>query len=284
MFPALLLTAACFGTATWADGTPPSLLPQDVLIELPADSLFGSLPVNRGLTVSVHIPESPSRHSEPFLVMLESPAFASQTIPMDLDPVRHRYSATVDLGRLSTTIGTPPKATPIQIQIARRRGPHVEPLAQRTVVFTIATPGYADHRTTITDLSNYMPDRSSHTADAASVPALEDRVEEEELPGEGRLSREKGYWKMLQRLIHRRMQEEAAPYRHRGIQRVPGIGFRLYSNGEAQLVEVERSSGDTELDQAALLAVINAHPFPRFPAGTRDAHIAVHVDVPTPAQ
>ena len=49
-------------------------------------------------------------------------------------------------------------------------------------------------------------------------------------------------------------------------------------------LEAERSSGDQELDQAALLAVINAHPFPRFPAGTHDSHIAVHVDVPIPVR
>jgi TonB family protein len=106
---------------------------------------------------------------------------------------------------------------------------------------------------------------------------------EEDLVGDHRLSRQEGYWKVLQRLIHRRMQDEAALYRQRGIQRVSGIGFRLYANGEAQLIEVERSSGDTALDQAALLAVVNAHPFPRFPTGSREAHMAVHVEVPAPA-
>ena len=63
---------------------------------------------------------------------------------------------------------------------------------------------------------------------------------------------------------------------------MPGIGFRLYANGEAQLIEVERSSGDLELDQAAVLAVVNAHPFPPFPLGTRDAHVDVHVEIPGP--
>ncbi|MBI4002342.1 MAG: TonB family protein [Nitrospira defluvii] len=272
------------GNATWVAGTPP-LMPQDVHIEVPADSLFGSLPINRGLTVSIHIPEQPSRHGQPFVAVLESPAFAPHTIPLEIDPDRHRYSATVDLGRLSTTMGTPPKATPIQVQIARQRGLHLETLVRRTVVVTIATPGYADHQAATVDLSTHMTDRSRRTEDPPSDLALLDgRVDEEDLLEDRRLSRQEGYWKVLQRLIHRRMQDEAAPYRHRGIQRVPGIGFRLYANGEAQLIEVERSSGDLALDQAALLAVINAHPFPRFPAGTRDAHIAVHVDVPTPAR
>ena len=181
--------------------------------------------------------------------------------------------------------GHSPKATPIQIQIARQRGRHLETLVRRTVVVTIATPGYADHDAAPVNLSTHMTDRSRRAEDPPpDLASLDGRVDEEDLIGDRRLSRQEGYWKVLQRLIHRRMQGEAALDRHHGIQRVSGIGFRLYANGEAQLIEVERSSGDTVLDQAALLAVVNAHPFPRFPAGSRDAHIAVHVDVPTLAR
>ena len=61
---------------------------------------------------------------------------------------------------------------------------------------------------------------------------------------------------------------------------MPGIGFRLYANGDAQLIEIERSSGNLALDQAALLAVVNAHPFPPFPVGTRDTQVDVHIDIP----
>lgn len=273
------------GSATWAAGTPSPLVPQDVQIEVPADSLFGSLPINRGLTVSIHIPEQPFSPGETFVAVLESPAFPPHTILLESDPDRHRFSATAVLGRLSTTMGTPSKATPIQIQIARQRGLHVESLVRRTVVVTIATPGYADHDSAPVNLSTHMTDRlpraENPTVDLASPDG---RVDEEDLMGDRRLSRQEGYWKVLQQLIHRRMQTEATLYRQRGVQGVSGIGFRLYANGEAQLIEVERSSGDTALDQAALLAVVNAHPFPRFPAGNRDAHIAVHVEVSTPAR
>ena len=241
--------------------------------------------INRGLTVSIHIPEQPSPQGDPFVAVLESPAFASQTIPLEIDPDRHRYSATVNLGRLSTTMGTPQKATPIQIQVARQRGLHLETLVRRTIVVTIATPGYADHQTAPVDLSTHLTDRLPQTEEASlDLALLDGRVDEEELVENKRLQRQEGSWKMLQRLIHRRMQDEAAPYRHRGVPRVPGIGFRLYANGEAQLIEVERSSGDMELNQAAVLAVLNTYPFPRFPAGTRDAHIEVHVDDPSPAR
>ena len=75
-----------------------------------------------------------------------------------------------------------------------------------------------------------MTDLSRQTENPPPDLALLDgRVDEEELLGDRRLSRQEGYWKMLQRLIQRRMQGEAAPYHHRGVKRVPGIGFRLYA-------------------------------------------------------
>ena len=285
LLSAIVGMVALFGGATWVVGTPPPLMPQDVHIEVPADSLFGSLPINRGLTVSIHIPNQSSRQGEPIVAVLESPAFTSQTIPLEIDQERHRYAATVDLGRLSTTMGTPLKATPIQVQIAPQRRVHLEPLVRRTVVVTIAIPESAHHQAPTADLSAYLTDLLPQTESTASEPVMLDgHVDEEELLGDRKVPGQDGYWKMLQQLIHRQMKHETAAYQHRGVQRVSGIGFRLYANGEAQLVEVERSSGDQELDQAALLAVINAHPFPRFPAGTHDSHIAVHVDVPTPVR
>lgn len=270
-------------STSWVDGAATPLTPRDVHIEVPADSLYGSLPINRGLTVSVHIPEQPTSRGEPLVVSFESPASAAYTVPLDLDRDRHRYAATVDLGRLSTTMGDPPKATPIQIVIARRQGLHVEELARRTVVVTIATPGYTDHSTGagVIDLSPHLADSVRQAqGQAADLTSSDARLEEQDLLGEGRPARQDGYWKMLQGLIRRRMEDDLASHRNTAGRRMPGIGFRLYANGEAQLIEVERSSGDLELDQAALLAVVNAHPFPPFPVGTRDSHIDVHLDLP----
>lgn len=45
------------------------------------------------------------------------------------------------------------------------------------------------------------------------------------------------------------------------------------NRGEVHLI-------NTALDQAALAAVINAHPVPRFQAGSRDLHSAGHVQGP----
>lgn len=270
-------------TTTWGSGAAMPLTPQDLHIEVPADSLYGSLPINRGLTVSVTIPEQPVRPGEPLVVTFETPASTPYTVPLELDRNRHRYAVTVDLGRLTTTMGDPPKATPVQIVVTRQQGLHVEELTRRTVVVTIATPGYADRSTgaKAIDLSPHLADSTRQVrVEAAGLTSLDARLEEQDLPGEGRPGRQEGYWKMLQGLIRRRMQDDQASHRNVAGQRMPGIGFRLYANGEAQLIEIERSSGDLELDQAALLAVVNAHPFPPFPVGTRDSHVDVHLNLP----
>ncbi|MGB4895324.1 MAG: hypothetical protein WBO94_12510, partial [Nitrospira sp.] len=95
--------------AGFVSGTTPQLTPRDVRIEVPAESLFGSLPVNRSLTVSIHVQEPPVNRGEPLVAVFETPSSAPYVVPLEIDHARHHYSATVDLGRLSGTMGTPPK-------------------------------------------------------------------------------------------------------------------------------------------------------------------------------
>ena len=279
------LAALCGMLALMADvghvsGTTPQLTPRDLQIEIPADSLFGSLPVNRGLTVSIHIPKSPVLQDTSLVAVFEMPSSAPYTVPLEIDHARHRYSATVNLGRLSGTMGTPLKATVLEVIIGHQQGLHVEALVHRTVVVTLAIPGYADHRSSHVDLADHITQGSGPTRNQPTELALLDgSVEEEELVGTGALPRQEGYWKLLQRLIRKCMTEGAARL-SKDVARMSGIGFRLYANGEAQLIEVERSSGNVAFDQAAVLAVVNAHPFPPFPPGTKDTHVDVHVDIP----
>ncbi len=279
--PALAGILALAGATTPAQGStvPPSS--QDLQIELPADSLFGALPVNRRLTVSIHVPNAPVWQNIPLVAQFEIPDTAPYLVPMDIDHDRQGYSATVDLGRLPNTMGTPPKATAVHIVIGRNRGQQIEPLLRRTVIITIAMPGYADHHRGPADLSRQLTDgpRPSQHPEM-DLALLDGRLEEEELVNTPTLAKQDGYWKQLQSLIRQRLQESVDRRDTNPSRRGPGIGFRLYANGEAQLIEVERSSGDLVLDRAALLAVVNAHPFPPFPPGTTDSYVDVHVEVP----
>lgn len=54
------------------------------------------------------------------------------------------------------------------------------------------------------------------------------------------------------------------------------ISFILMTTGKIEEIRVERSSGNTFLDQAALRAVYRADPLPPFPRGFREPSLRVH--------
>lgn len=54
------------------------------------------------------------------------------------------------------------------------------------------------------------------------------------------------------------------------------ISFILMTTGKIQEIQVEKSSGNTFFDQAALRAVYMANPLPPLPRGFRDPNLKVH--------
>jgi len=269
-------------SATWAGSNQPRVTAHDIQIDLPADSLYGALPPNRGLTVTVQVPEQPTRQGETLVASFEGEGLPRYTVPLEPRPDAHRLSVTVDLGRLSSTIGSPPKATVLHVSLARQQGLHLEEIARRSVVVTIATPGYMDRSLRSEAAAGAIRLQDLAGRDSVSpggLAMLDGGLQEEDLIDNAAQGRQNGYWRHLQGLIQQRLREELSQRRH-AVRRMPVIQFRLYANGEAQLIEVERSSGNAELDQAALMTVVNAHPFPPFPTGRQDSPIDVHVDLP----
>ena len=184
---------ALMGAASGANGATSQLTARDLHIDIPAESLFGSLPVNRNLTVFIDVPELPTGRSEPLVVLFEAQDSAPYSVPLEIDHDRHRYSAIVDLGRLSSTMGSPPKATALRITIGRQQGLHVEPLVRRTVIITIAMPGYADHQAAPADLTANLTNGPRGSMNHPSNMALLDgHLEEEELVENGGLAKQEG--------------------------------------------------------------------------------------------
>ena len=254
--------------------------PQDLRIDIPENLTHGSLPTNRGLQVSVYLSEQAVRKGDTLVAVIESQAFAQQVIPLLLDTDTREFSATVDLGPISVSLGDPPKAAAIHVSVARQQGLHLEELARRTVIVTVAVPGYAERNSPRSlnpaGMSLEAADIHHGGTPAADPTLLDDGVEEFDLLENSATNRAQGYWKVLNTLIRQQLHSRRSP----SVRRMPVVHFRLYMNGEAQLIEIERSSGDTDLDQAAILAVVNAHPFPPFPAGTDNSHVDVHVGMP----
>jgi TonB family protein len=235
--------------------------------------------------LAVHVQNRAAEAGEQLVAIFDSPAFVQQISPLLPDPDRGVLSTTVALGPISASLGNPPKAAPVHVAIARQRGLHIEERARRTFFVTVAVPGYADHasRPSQVDLAgmSFEPAESSPVqGDALQAPMREEQAEETDLLGNAEQHRAHGYWMMLNGMLHRQIDLDRPSPRPTHIQRMPLVHFRLYMNGEAQLIEIERSSGDAEADQAAVLAVVNAHPFPPPPSQFTDSHVDVHANIP----
>jgi hypothetical protein len=55
----------------------------------------------------------------------------------------------------------------------------------------------------------------------------------------------------------------------------------MFPNGRAQLIEIEKSSGAREIDEAGIYAVVNAQPFLPFPSELEEDVVDVHVRMRT---
>jgi TonB family protein len=246
--------------------------PEDIQVDIPRALSLGALPTNRGLTLSVQVQQEPVGTTDQLVALFKSPAFAEQMSPLRPDEQRPMLSTTVALGPIAASVGNPPKAAPVHIIIARQRGAHLEELARRTLFVTVAVPGYADMGSRPAPID--LPVRSFEVADDEDSspeglpdgPLLPDQmVEETDLSGSGNSVGARGYWRMVSSLIHQRIGRLSHTERKGFHGDMPVISFRLYTNGEAQLITVERSSGNADMDRTAVLAVVDAHPFPRFP-------------------
>src|SRR4029077_3620949 len=95
-------------------------------------------------------------------------------------------------------------------------------------------------------------------------------------PGEG-----KAYWQQVSHLISRSWARQI-----RGIRRAPSsetvrVRFKMFPNGRAQLIEIEKGSGARENDEAGIYAVVNAQPFLPFPSELGEDAVDVHIRMRT---
>ncbi|MDE3035649.1 MAG: TonB C-terminal domain-containing protein [Nitrospirota bacterium] len=112
------------------------------------------------------------------------------------------------------------------------------------------------------------------------APVLDGIVTESDLPLPRPVPRSVDYWQALEQRV-------TAQFRQRvragaSSARLPRVQFRLYSDGVARVIALERSSGSPQVDRAGMDSVIDAHPFPPFPEHMAESYVDVHVDFAAP--
>ncbi len=223
----------------------------------------------------------------PIVALCESVHFESTTVTLEADPDAGTLKATVLLEPLPLSrTSVRPKAARIQVTFARSRQEKLERIMRRIVYVTL------DRQEPAGDSSDQPPSRPDDPAPVDlieetqpdALPVSGGELAEEDLVPFADPQRGRAYWQHISQLISRSWARQV-----RGIRKGPSsetvrVRFRLFPNGRAQLIEIEKGSGAREIDEAGIYAVVNAQPFPSFPSDLGEESVDVHIRMRTGAR
>lgn len=225
----------------------------------------------------------------PIVALCESILFEPQLITLEPDGESSALKAEVTLDPIpSSRTSVHQKAARIQVTFARARPEKLERFMKRIVYVTL------EREETSSDTSEppvVRPEEPS-TGDlivdepqpSGVAPVSTGSLLEEDLMPLGDPGQGKAYWQQVSLLVSRSWARQV-----RGVRRSPSsetvrVRFKLYPNGRAQLIQIEKGSGAREIDEAGIYAVVNAQPFPPLPEEVGDEPVDVHVRMRTGAR
>lgn len=239
------------------------------------------------LPLAVTLANGPKSNAS-LVTVVESLAFDKAMVPMEQTETPGEWKAAITIqpkpvGYTSVR----PKAVRLRVTVSRVRDNTLKRILARTVYLTMvhepARPQEKENEDEVLDApANEMP---LDEVQPDVPPVANVLIAEEDLRPLPETKRERLYWKEITRLISR-----SWSYRMRFARGVNDaretvrIRFRMHTNGNAQLIQLERSSGVREVDEAGLLAIVQAHPFPPIPGGINEDYVDVHVRMRTGAR
>ena len=176
----------------------------------------------------------------------------------------------------------------MEVVVARLRGMRLETVFSRTVYLTtVSAPSARSGAVLASSPGTALLDallEEAPATDRNGQPVqpllLPDNIVVEEPGGDSTVVSGPVYWKQVGESVALHWQQRRAQLRKDQAGRGLRVQFRLYPGGFAQLIQIERSSGDTNVDEAGLRTVLSLHPFPPFPPDVRESSVDVHVDLP----
>ena len=221
----------------------------------------------------------------PVVAICESIMFQAQMVTLEQDAESMVLKGMVTLEPiLMSRTSVPPRAARIQVTFARSRQDKLQRFMRRIVYVTM------DHSESANESSELPPLRpeESHSEDVildevkpAVEPVSTGALAEEDLvpfasPREG-----EAYWHQVSHLISRSWSRQVRGIRHAPSSETVKVRFKMFPNGRAQLIEIEKGSGAREIDEAGIYAVVNAQPFLPFPSELGEDAMDVHVRMRT---
>ena len=221
----------------------------------------------------------------PVVAICESIMFQAQTVTLEPDAESMLLKGTVTLEPiLLSRTSVQPRAARVQVTFARSRPDKLERFMRRIVYVTLDRSEPANENS---ELPPTRPEESQSEdvildeVKPAVDPVSTGTLAEEDLvpfasPGEG-----KAYWQHVSHLISRSWARQVRGLRHAASTETVKVLFKMFPNGRAQLIEIEKGSGAREIDEAGIHAVINAQPFLPFPSELGEDVVDVHVRMRT---
>jgi TonB family protein len=250
----------------------------------------GDIRVGDPLKLSLTLYGAVQSHT-PLVAICESIHFERQIVTMEPDSSSMEMHATAILepiapGKLSVS----PKVARIQVTFARAQtDKKLERVMKRIVYVTLGTPAPQINPTDLPPPRLYeLGEEDAGDSDILpdATPIADNSLAEENLlplpaPGSGPGP---AYWQHVSALLSQSWSRTAHQVRHAPSSEAVHVRFRMYPNGRAQLIQIEKGSGSREINEAGVFAVVHAQPFPPFPENVGSEPVDVHVRMRTGAR
>ena len=275
-------------TATAGTKQAPSLSPRTVTFDLISGDSSGDIRLGNPVTLSLTLKGTP-HGPVPIIAVCESAHFHPHIVTMepDADSKNLRGTAILDpiaLGQFSVV----PESARIQVTFFRTpTGKKFQRILTRIVYVTLdksETPSDTTESFSSNDETPVDENMSEDDIPPDGIPVAGEPLDEEDLFPLPDPERGQAYWRQVSARLSRSWSRTARRVRHAPSSETVHVRFRMYPNGRAQLIEIEKGSGAREIDKAGIYAVVHAQPFPPFPKDLGSDPVDVHVRMRTGAR
>ena len=283
---ALCATIAFFWAPPASSTAEPQHSTPALKVDLSPNNEGGLLDTGKAFEFSVRLKGLKPGRGEDLVVIFESLAFPDRLVTFMPDDASADLTASSRFEPIAAGANGQPLR--MEVVVARLRGLRLETVFSRAVYLTTgpapsvpseAAPASARGTALLDALLEGAPatDRNGRPVQPLLLP---DNIVVEESGGDSTAVSGPVYWKQVSESVALHWQQRRAQLRKDQAGRGLRVQFRLYPTGFAQLIQVERSSGDPIVDEAGLRTVLSLHPFPPFPPDVNEPSVDVHVDLP----
>jgi TonB family protein len=216
----------------------------------------------------------------------ESIAFQTQTVTLEPNAEARVLKGKVALEPiLMSRTSVPLRAARVQVTFfSQPRQGKPERFMRRIVYVTMDRLEPANETSELPPVRPEKPLSEDIILDEAKPdvePVSTGALAEEDLVPTASQGEKKAYWQNVSYLI-----SQSWARLIRGIRRKPSgeavkVRFKMFPNGRAQLIRIEKGSGAREIDEAGIYAVVNAQPFPPVPSELGEDVVDVHIQMRT---